>query len=128
MVKTGYNASWNTEANTYMCHIILCFEVIFVCHIPAVWHAKKIWSNHGLMRCVSTVLLFFHWKSVGLWNTKQSPPLLCCISDLTAAIHCSCFTTWICVFYVLTSGCLCSMLLVFIVSPMCMPFIHLLHN
>lgn len=31
-----------------------------------------------------------------------------------------CFTTWICVFYVLTSGCLYSVLFV-IITPMCMP-------
>lgn len=28
MLNTRFNASWNTEANTCMCHIILCFEVI----------------------------------------------------------------------------------------------------
>lgn len=37
LVNSGeFNASWNTEAKTHMCHIILCFEVIFVIHIPAV--------------------------------------------------------------------------------------------
>lgn len=87
-MNTGYNASWNTEANPCMCHIILCFKVIFVCHIPAVWHAKNgvIMARWG----VYTVLLFFHGKSVGLKHAKQSALLLCCISDLTAAIHCSC--------------------------------------
>lgn len=29
-MNAGYNASWNTEANTRMCHIFMCLEVIFV--------------------------------------------------------------------------------------------------
>lgn len=50
-------------------------------------------SNRGLMGCA-----------------EQSPLLLCCISDSTAAIHCSCVSP---LEYVLTSGCMCPVLLWF---------------
>lgn len=59
-MNAGYNASWNTEANTCMCHIILCLEVIFLsCHIPAVWYAENKWSNHSLTgwMCTQIVVL-----------------------------------------------------------------------
>lgn len=72
-----------------MCHVILCsqVEVIFVCHIPTVWHANNGQLNGVFLHSPGVLLL----KEMQVYKThvKQSPPLLCCISDLIAAIHCS---------------------------------------
>lgn len=118
-MNTGYNASWNTEAKySYVCVTSLCvFEVVVfcffcVCHIPAVWHAKTKWSKSS-------------WLDGG--RVQNDPPLLlCCISDSTAAIHCSCVSP---LEYVLTSGCMCPVLRSFPPFFQCVyAFMHLLQT
>lgn len=47
-----------------MCHIILCFEVLFL-HIPAVWHAKMEKSQlDGVCVHSPVILSFKEWRSI----------------------------------------------------------------
>lgn len=120
MLNTGFNASWNTEANTCMCHIILCFWGDFVCHIPAVWHAKK-WSNHGLMGCVHVHSPFIlspkECRSIEhTWNSPHH--------------YCAVFLTWLLlyivgVFHYLNMCFLCVNLRLSVFSVVLICFYHL---
>lgn len=92
--------------------------------------SQKRRSSRGLTErpCIVLVNLFIQKnkerekKVKVIENTRETIPtrtvLDCCYTWL-------CFTTWICVFYVLTSGCLYSVLLV-IISPSVYAFMHLL--
>lgn len=129
MVNTGYNASWNTEAGVHVCmhmqfhHVIECSHVeliLFASHSSCLTCKKEQSQLDRVCLCSPVTLSFRMCRSVK--QMKQTPPLLCCISDLTAAIQCSCVSLLEYVSCVNLRLSVFSVLLLFFL-PICLPLI-----